>query len=326
MVEETEHKATVSMPEARRIDTDPPLSIFARDIPAQKRTWPSRLLRCAHCDARVQAIDSTPKEKSRPRRPHFRRWPQPGGGNRHAADCLYNIDERIRVIRADSDHTLLRDRGRKGRPRYRLVLPDAFGPTDPTTPGAHGEQVVAERLTTVLNTAAKIAALLEDYAERDADVRVEWSAECGGERVDWMNFLYVPQRIWVLHRRLGADGSHLTHPTAVVFKAWERQSSMSGTHDSSSCAATYALPPEPGTPETQRLLVVGERELIDSVFANGTSRYYIGYGMWHRARSRTTDAVRLRLHIYSAAQVADISDGVGERPLSRWREWRHLRP
>lgn len=229
------------------------------------------------------------------------------------------------MIVADSADSLVRDRARKGRPpRYRLVLPDAFGPPDPVGGSGHGQQVVAERLTTVLNTAAKIAALLEDYAERDADINVEWSAECGGERVEWQNFLYVPQRIWVLRRRLTAFGPELTHPVAVVFRASERQSASSGVGASGSCAAVYALPPEPGAPETDRLSVVGEQELVDSVFANGTRKYYIGYGMWHRTALRAGDPVRLCLGIYTTAQIADISDRVGDRPLARWGEWRRL--
>lgn len=114
MGDETEHQATVSMPEARRIDTDPPVRISARDIPAQHRQWPSKMLRCAHRDARVQAIDSAPKEQSRARRPYFRRTPEPGGRNRHATNCFYNVDERIRVIRAESDDSLVRDRSAKG--------------------------------------------------------------------------------------------------------------------------------------------------------------------------------------------------------------------
>ncbi|MBL1080100.1 hypothetical protein JK358_37460 [Nocardia sp. 2] len=325
MVGDTTHRATVAMPEARRIDTTPPVRISAADIPTQGHAWPSQMLRCAHCEAKVQAIDSTPKERTRPRRPYFRRTPRRGGGNRHAAECLYNVAERIRVIRAESDDSLRRDRSRNGRPRYRLVLPEAFGPAELIARGSRGEQVVAERLTTVLNTAAKIAALLEDYAERDADIDMEWSAECGGERVEWLNFLYVPQRIWVLHRRLEREGPALGHPTAVVFRATECESSTSSTGVSRSCAGTYALPPEPGSPEVERLAVVGEHELIERVFAQGTSRFYIGYGMWFRERGGPVGPTRLRLHIYSAAQVADISDEVGDRPLSRWRQWRRLR-
>jgi hypothetical protein len=99
------------MPEARRIDIDPPVRVRAEDIPTHQRTWSSGALRCADCEAVVQAVYPPPKERSRPQRPYFRRKPEPGGGNQHARNCFYNVDEPIRVIRDSSDEALVRDRG-----------------------------------------------------------------------------------------------------------------------------------------------------------------------------------------------------------------------
>lgn len=66
MGDEREHRSTVSMPEARRIDTDPPVRIRAEDIPTQQHRWPSGKLRCVDCDAVIQAVCSPSKEQTRP--------------------------------------------------------------------------------------------------------------------------------------------------------------------------------------------------------------------------------------------------------------------
>lgn len=322
-----EHRSTVSMPVARRIDIEPPVRVRAEDIPTNQQTWSRGVLRCVDCEARVQAVYPPPKERSRPQRPYFRRKPERGNGNQHARSCVYNIGERIRVIRDSSGEAIVRDRSVDGRPRYRLVVPEAFGPAEAGVSVGGGSQVVVERLTTVLNTAAKIAALLEDYAARGVDPNVEWLAECRGERVEWLNFLYVPQRIWVLRNRLQLDVAELSHPVAVIFLAQQKKTTLGrpflwGIPLVSYRSATYALLPEPTQPRSEKLFVAGDHQLLQHAFADGLGKYYIGYGMWKRVSYREPNPPRLTLEMDNAAQIARIPDDIGSAALSRWKDWR----
>lgn len=190
-----------------------------------------------------------------------------------------------------------------------------------------GSLVVAEKLTTVLNTAAKIAALLEEYADRGIDPNIEWLAECRGERVEWLNFLYTPPRTWVLRNRLARDGSELTHPVAVSFLAQEKDISWGRPYRWAiprfgSRAATYALPSESEHRKSDRLVVRGDRQLIDQAFADGLGKYYIGYGMWKRITHRRADHPQLTLQLDDVTQVARIPDDIGSVALRRWKNWR----
>ncbi|WP_280424526.1 hypothetical protein [Nocardia carnea] len=163
-------------------------------------------------------------------------------------------------------------------------------------------QVVAEKLTTVLNTAAKIAALIEDYAARGADPNVEWIAECRGRRVEWLNFLYTPLRTWVLSNRLPKDGSELSHPVAVIFLAQEKDSRWGKPYRWAiprigSRTATFALPPESQRQESGPLFVRGDRGLIDQAFGVGLGHFYIGYGMWTRTALHRSEHPQLTLQL-----------------------------
>ena len=319
------------MPEARRIDTTPPERVRAEDIPTHHHRWPRGKLRCVDCDAIVQAVYSQPKEQSRAHKPYFRRTPVKGGRNQHSRNCCYNIDERIRVIRAGSAETLVRDRSPRGRPRYRLLVPEAFGPPDSATSVGGGSQVVAEKLTTVLNTAAKIAALIEDYAVRGVDPNIEWIAECRGERVEWLNFLYTPPRTWVLRNRLPRGGSELTHPVAVVFLAQEKDTRWGRPHRWAiprfgTRAATYAMPSETEQRESDKLIVRGDRQLIDHAIADGLGTYYIGYGMWKRMTNTRFDCPRLTLQVDNVSQIARVPDDISKTAPQRWKDWRRTTP
>ncbi|MGW1740134.1 hypothetical protein ACWCPQ_15135 [Nocardia sp. NPDC001965] len=213
-----------------------------------------------------------------------------------------------------------------GRRRYRLVVPEAFGPADARESVAGGVQVVAERLTTVLNTAAKIAALLEDYTARDVDPDIEWYAECRGKRVKWLSFLYIPQRTWALRERLRLERPP-AHPVAVIFAAYEPRTPWPGRvrlgrRPRDGCrAARYPLLPEPGRPTAGELVVVGEKQLVEAAFAAGSGKHYIGYGMWTRDiqdRGRP-DSPRLSLRMNNARQVAPLPESISPAALSRWR-------
>ncbi|WP_280489483.1 hypothetical protein [Nocardia carnea] len=281
----------------------------------------------------VHAVYSTPKERSRPCRPHFRRQGKlkDGVGNPHAQDCPYNVPSQIRVLRDSSAGALVRERCRSGPPRYRLVVPEAFGPaTSPDNDG--GVQVVAERLTTVLNTAAKIAALIEHYAARGVDPNIEWCAECRGERVEWLSFLYTPQRTWALRRRLLENGSGLTHPVAVLFSPyvveapWRDRIRFWRRSGIGYRAAAYRLPPETDRRITAELVVAGEYQLLESVFAMGSGKYYIGYGMWEFDVYARGSVPRLMLHMDHAGQVSPLSADISPAALSRWRFLGRLQP
>ncbi|MBH0777021.1 hypothetical protein [Nocardia bovistercoris] len=326
MGEVHEHQSTIAMLRARRIDTDPHEILRAEDIPTRRHEWTDAPLRCSDCDAVVQPVYSPPKERRPPVRPYFRRKPYRDGGNEHEAGCIFNIDERIRVISDSSADTLVRDRPRDGRPQYRLVLPEAFGPSARYESIGGGSRTVADKLTTVLNTATKIAALIEDYADRDVDPNIEWVAECRGERVPWLHFLYTPQRIFNLRSRLRPDGTDLAHPVAVIFLAQKSPRNKSPRPRSDSYrAASYALLPEPDEPHQERLYVTGKSDLIEHAFADGLGRFYIAYGMWRRSTHQFLDAPRLRLRVDHLTQVARIPDTIGSVAPTRWKDWRRTR-
>lgn len=324
-VDPEEHTATLAMPIARLMTTDPPEYVHAEDIPTRKEAWGGALC-CRYCAAVVHAVDTTPKERSRPCRPHFRRQGtlKAGVGNPHAQGCPYDKPAQIQVLLEGSAGALVRERRRSGPPRYRLVVPEAFGPATSRQNRA-GVQVVAERLTTVLNTAAKIAALIESYAAHGVDPNVEWYAECRGKRVEWLNFLYSPQRTWVLRKRLEVERSGLTHPVAVLFAPytlevpWPERISFWRRSGVGYRAAAYPLGPEFGPRMTEELVVVGERQLIESVFAAGADRYYIGYGMWKLASPVRRGLSCLTLRMDNASQVAPVAADISPAAGSRWR-------
>ncbi|SHX11000.1 Uncharacterised protein [Mycobacteroides abscessus subsp. abscessus] len=312
------------MPEARRIDTDPPQPVLAKDIPAHRDKWPKGSLRCKYCDALVNSVYPTPREKSKAPAPHFRRTGLRGGTNQHSKTCEYNVEERIRVIVDESKGALVRDRtGRRRRPRYRLVLPESFGESEKTGGDGAGLTVAVE-MTSILNTAAKIAVLLEDYAARSVDIDIDWIVECRGQRIEWLNFLYTPQRIWVLRRRL-LSAAALQHPVAVIFRATRAMSRPRASYTYRS--AVYHLVPEPEEELTDLLFVDGRPELVDQAFQAGLNKFYIGYGMWERVQysrkpAKDSRPPRLTLHLTNTALVAPLSDEIVEVSQARWRNLR----
>ncbi|MGN2641014.1 hypothetical protein ACTD5D_33570 [Nocardia takedensis] len=325
MGEVREHRSTIAMLRARRIDTDPHTIVEAHNIPTERHEWANAQLRCTDCDAKVHAVYNPPTERRPPIRPYFRRQPFRDGGNEHAAQCIYNIDERIRVIRDSSADTLVRDRSHDGRPRYRLVLPEAFAPAVPYESVGGGSRTFAHELTTVLNTAAKIAALIEDYADRGVDPNVEWVAECRGRPIQWLEFLYTPQRIWNLRRRLPPGGTDLPHPVAVIFLAQQPERRHPHRHSPDSYhTAVYALPPEPGGTSSEKLYIDGERSLIERAFPEGLGRFYLGYGMWRRSTHPHLPPPRLRLRLDNLTQIAPIHDAIGSVAPTRWKDWRRI--
>ena len=102
----------------------------------------------------------------------------------------------------------------------RLPWPQTFQRRDPRSPLDPPEQDVERiayqrKLRPLLNTAAKIADLLTEYRQSGSDPGVEFEASCQGHTVDWMNFLYTPNRAWVLAQRLRRTGP-LDHPSRGV--------------------------------------------------------------------------------------------------------------
>ncbi|MFI6309948.1 hypothetical protein ACIBEK_07450 [Nocardia fusca] len=77
---------------------------------------------------------------------------------------------------------------------------------------------------------ASLAVMVSGLAMVGIDPNIEWIAECRGERVEWLNFLYTPPRTWVLRNRLPQDGTELTHPVAVIFLAQEKDTRWGRPH------------------------------------------------------------------------------------------------
>ena len=102
---------------------------------------------------------------------------------------------------------------------YRLPWPETFARiprgTAAEATGPDGA-VFSEKGTQLLNTAAKIAGLLEQYKDLGEHPEVVFRAVCRGRDVEWINFLYTPQRTRVLANNLRT--AEPTHPVAVIFR------------------------------------------------------------------------------------------------------------
>jgi hypothetical protein len=214
-----EHESTVRMGKARWVGS-PPQLVHANDIPTKKESWKDQKFLCEFCSAKVHPVFTPRTETSSGRRPHFARNPSSGAtANFHARDCQYNIERQIAELVESSEDQL--ERPTRGRPKYRLPWPDTFQRQDPRQPleaPEHDVEAVAyqRKLRQLLNTAAKIADLLTSYRQSGSDPGVEFEATCEKRPVDWMNFLYTPNRAWVLAQRLRKNGP-LDHPVAVIF-------------------------------------------------------------------------------------------------------------
>ncbi|MFE3796488.1 hypothetical protein [Nocardia tengchongensis] len=104
MGEVTERRSTVSMLEAR-LNYDLPVVVRAEDIDKDRGKWLKNKLVCRYCDVPVVAVPSYMTEAERPRRAHFRRMQN----REHRLECLFNIDERIRVLQKAAGDALVQD-------------------------------------------------------------------------------------------------------------------------------------------------------------------------------------------------------------------------
>lgn len=300
MVDGGTHVSKVAMPAARlqgrRVD--------AADIDTQRDGWSRPLLHCLHCTTNVIPVASSIKENSR-KAAFFRLYP-----NRpHDPGCAYDVTGRVSELIETSDG-LLERRG----DRYRLVLPGTLAQAKPTLPhrrtAARDEPTYTRRTSTLLNTAAKVAALVEQFRGDDPDGDLaEWfSATCGGRTIPWAAFFHTPRVAWRLAHRLQLG--LVDHPVAVALRV--DTSGTSRTGDSvyldqrapASWADTTAA-----HPHAHHLVVRSKTaELLAPYTEQGT--WVLALGMWKRfewAGGRRTDVC---LWVDSPHQMIALTDPV----------------
>ncbi|MEU2043286.1 hypothetical protein [Nocardia niwae] len=326
------HPSKVAMSRARHPGTG--RILLSTEIGQFGRSWP-KPLRCytRGCEARVHPVAEVPRtENSHGRAAYFARNPsRDGRPNDHSLHCLYNLGQIITVLVEDSGGQLRRDRSVTDpdtgvtTPVYRLPWPETFTRIH-RTPVAEATSpegaVFSEKGTKLLNTAAKIAGLLDQYNELEEHPEVVFRATCKGQDVEWLNFLYTPQRAWVLARRLRK--TELAHPVAVIFRP--RDHGVVEHRDWAWVRAEIAtVEGDDGPPEM--LFVCGAPVLVEKVFHPSaraiSARMYIGYGMW-TAVSRDSRPPRPTLDLVDGSLVAELPTGINRRVLRRWSAFRAI--
>ena len=274
-----EHESTARMGKVWLLG-DPRRLVLATDIPENKTRWQTEHFRCEFCPAKVYPRFTPRTETSSGRRPHFARNPSSDANpNFHANECIYNVERIVDELIEMSEEQL--ERPKRGRPKYRLPWPQTFQRQDPRSPLDPPEQDVERiayqrKLRPLLNTAAKIADLLTEYRQSGSDPGVEFEASCQGHTVDWMNFLYTPNRAWVLAQRLRRTGP-LDHPVAVLFKNGPIRSAKPDW----SFLEDRIPVPKGHDVKGEKLFVGGDpRALAAALPADSTATFYIGYGVW----------------------------------------------
>jgi len=335
----SEHVSTVRMIQAR-LPHDLSIIVHAHEIAEKRHLWP-KTLACAtpNCQALVHPVNATRTETSNRRTPHFARNPSGHEPNTHSEHCLYDIDRQIRVLQETSGNRLEKagcreDPERQGRVAiWRLPWPRTFNP-DPTptaAPTGNEPMMVACKLLPLLNTAAKIAALLQQFHEAGADPMVEFQARCDGQDVDWMNFFYTRHRAFVLAARIRAAQTRLDalspdrrpitrtsatgirsplgHPAAVVF----RLDRLSEPDNNGRGWAMSMLPtPKGHEPKGERLFIRGEHnDLVKLAAESGypTPALHIGYGMWNVSKAAARPG-RLYLELSGSNCLAPLPVGI----------------
>lgn len=196
--------STSAMPLARFGDRE----FAAADIDAHSASWPKPLL-CWGCEVKVAVVRSFPKEKGRTAA-HFRRYP----GLTHGPNCVYDVHAQVTQIAEDSDG-LLQYRKRV----WRLVAPDVLQRPTPELREVGNDRpspTYARRMTTLLNTAGRVADLIERFRLDGGDLSEAFAAVCDGKVVTWHEFMYQPRVVWRLAHRL--DEQPVDHPVAVAMR------------------------------------------------------------------------------------------------------------
>ncbi|MBF6457921.1 hypothetical protein IU433_02520 [Nocardia puris] len=323
------HSSKVAMSRARHPGTG--RILLASEIAEFGDSWPKPLA-CytIGCGALVHPVAEIPRtEKTHGRAAYYARNPSRGGRpNDHSPHCVYNLTQIITVLTENSGGQLRRDRPVTNPetgaivPVYRLPWPQTFAPTvrtavaEATSPeGA----VFAERGTKLLNTAAKIAELLDKYREMGEHPEVEFRATCNGRDVEWPNFLYTPQRTHTLARNMRR--TQLAHPVAVIFRP--RTYGVVARRDWAWVRADVAT--LDGDDGTEMLFVCGARGLVDEAFDRRaraiSARMYIGFGMWSMV-SRDSRPGRLTLDLIDGSLIAELPSGIDREVLHRWSAFR----
>jgi len=329
MGESTEHVAQVAMPRARHPVTGEVL--HATDIPSSENHWP-KPLRCESCRARVHAVNTQRTEEHAARALHFARNRPSGSGsdpNPHEDNCSYNLDKLISVLVEESGGSLYRaGKGVDGstgerRTLYRLPWPDAFTQTRNQLEAATTEDRFAEQTTRLLNTAAKIAALLERYMQLGVEPGIEFRAVCHGAEIEWLNFLYTPHRAWLVVKRVREYGP-LRHPVAIIFRP------TNSHHHGSRLGWVYQdmRAPKGNVPAVERIFTAGSTVLTERIFMRNhrlvRGRWYIGYGMWYLTTHTERHPPRLTLNVDENSVIAPLPEGIDEEVLRSWSVSRPL--
>lgn len=311
--------------------------VTAEQIHGQRGSWP-RLYCQFHiengCSARVCAVDPNRTETRRAAAPHFRtnRSSKKFGNNAHRG-CLFDLDKRIEVLVSESAGLLTFERvpGRGRRGVFRVSLPRAFlpamtssGRVDPS------DRTFTEVPTPLLNTAVRIAELLDDLQTSGASLNRDVVLTCGGLVIDWNNFLYTPNRHWVLGDRLRRELIP-AHPIAVIIYPERPREPQRWAMSRAGVPEGHHTRHGPdGAVETridhEVLFVRGAAPLIRASLADshGALRRepFIAFGMWTAPEVDPRGVPRAGLHLVDDRQVAPLPANVTPRVLRLWQEGR----
>lgn len=233
--------STAQIPRARWGERE----LVAADIDEHKDSWPKKLT-CGGCSMPVLAVRGYDKEGSR-WSACFRRWP----GHSHEQGCQYDLHAQVKQIAEDSDGLLS-----GGRAGWRLVSEQVLHqpkprPGEPRQP--RPDLTFTRKATQLLNTAAKVSALIERFRVDGIDIAGEFKASCDGKLVSWQEFHYLPREVWRLVRRLHPGGGELPgevsvpHPVAIALHV--RTARPRGRGDSLSFALEQPAPGSWLTPD-----------------------------------------------------------------------------
>lgn len=332
MADKSEHESRVAMARARHPATRQALE--ATQTAKQGHTWPKPLACFTEsCDARIHFVAEIPRtETKKGRAAYFARNPPKGGiRNEHSTNCLYNLSQMIEVLKDESDGALAYSgRGRDPQtdelvPLYRLPWPHTFDDTPEKVQGDSWQAPGAtftEKYTKLLNTAAKIAELLERYRANGDHPEIIFQAICRGHNVDWVNFLYTPQRTYVLIRRL-RDHGELTHPVAVIFRPLRIKNSKRAEGQWAMAEVSNLDDEDP-----ELLFVQGNQRAMDEAFraraGSVSARMFIGYGMWKTVSYKHEQPKRLTLKLVDDSVIAELPEDIDREIMRRWSTQRPL--
>lgn len=289
--------STAAMPKARFGERE----FAAADIDEHKDSWPSPL-QCHGCTVRVSAVRGYDKGETRVPA-HFRR----PGPKKHDPGCRYDTHAQGTQIADESSGLLVRE-----RKEWRLVAEKVLKQPKPRLqdPKTQRPDVTFARQTTeLLNTAAKVAHLIEQFRIDGGDISAGFAAVCDGRRISWNEFHYLPRSVWRLVRRLHPAGGPLarpvttSHPVAIAMQVRTAHPSAKSTSFALEQPApgSWLDPADPG----YNLALRSKNQPLLKPYRPGTWVLALGlWQLWERSTARLP--LEMCLWVDSPHQLVEI--------------------